>query len=360
MTRFSRSRDLLRTFLRLFKRDKPQQLELPLPQAKPQKPEKAQEKPKETPKIVRSELNLERNAVFTASSFRGKSRTVIRRYETKNGVLERRVEIGRTASGVEVGVLTTTHFKVYLVLLELWEKAGRPIHEPVHFTVLRILKRLKLPYGGSNYETILKSLASLSDTPIRFIDSFSSKDGSVKSTGHLSILSYLHIYERTAKTKTGGKTYGYGEFTFDNHILMSLIDNFTHPLRLDVITAFKKHRDMAVLLYIYLDRQLAFRRKFEITLGKLYDQLDLSQRYIKYPSQRKLKLEPVLEELEGSLLSTGKLSSCRIEKTADDIDYKLVARKTGVTQIPQPEPVNMKLDWGKIPLEDLLERVEKK
>jgi len=363
----SKTRDFFKTSLGLFKRGKPTQLELPFrsPKCKSTHKQSAKEgntstkvqEVKEVPAIVRSELNLEQNAVFTVSSYRHKSRIVTRTFETAAGTIERRVEIGQTSGGIEVGVLTTTHFKLYLVLLELWEKAGRPITEPVHFTVLRILKRLKLSNSGGNYRTILKALAGLRDIPIKFIDSFQSKDGSVTSTGYLSVLSYLHSYERRARTKSGEKTYGYGEFTFDHHILMSLVDGFTHPLRLDVITEFKKHRDVAILLYIYLDRQLAFRRKFEITLGKLFEQLDLSQRYVTYPSQRKGQIEPVLEQLEGKSLSTGKLSSCKIEKTADGKDYKLVCRKTGVTRIPEPQPI--KLDWGNLPLEDLLGKMQK-
>lgn len=361
----SKPRDFFKTVLGLFKRGKPVQFEPPLGPPKYDistgeqsvKEDKTEvQEVKEIPDIVRSELNLEQNAVFTVSTFRDKSRTIVRTFETKDGTVERRVEIGKTSGGAEVGVLTTTHFKLYLVLLELWAKAGRPITEPVHFTILRILKRLKLSNSGGNYDTILKALAGLRDVPIRFIDSFYSKDGSVRSTGYLSVLSYLHTYEKKARTKSGEKTYGYGEFSFDHHILMSLVDGFTHPLRLNVVTEFKKHRDLAILLYIYLDRQLAFKRKFEITLPRLYEQLDLSQRYIRYPSQRKVKLEPVLEELEGKLLSTGKLSSCKIEKTADSKDYKLVCRKTGVTQIPQPEPI--KLDWGNISLDELLERMK--
>jgi len=358
MTRPPRSRDLFKTVLRLFKREE-KQLELDLNTPKLPKPPDTNESEEDSPSlpdIVRSELNLEQNAVFTVSTYREKSRTVIRTLKTQDGTMERRVEIGKTTGGQEVGVLTTTHFKVYLALLEFWEKAGKPVNKPVHFTILRILKRLKLSNSGGNYETILKAIAGLRDVPVRFTDSFMSKDGTFKSTGHLSVLSYLHTYEKKARTKSGEQTYGYGEFQFDNHILMSLIENFTHPLRLDVITEFTMHRDLAILLYTYLDRQLAFKRKFEIGLGRLYDQLDLSQSYIKYPSQRKSKIDPVLEQIQDKELSTGKLSYCKIERTADGKDYKLVCKKTGVTKIPEPEPP--KLDWGKLNLDEILEKMD--
>ena len=360
--RVPRSRDLLKTVLGLFKRG-PEQLEIDFRASEREEPEAvgksepAEPKTSEKqPEFVRSELNLEQNAVFTVSTYREKSRAVTRTYVTDAGTMERKVVVGEMPDGSQVGVLTTTHFKVYLALLELWEKAGRPVDRPVHFTVLKMLKRLNLVDGGTNYQTVTRALGTLRATPIRFIDSFLNNDGEFKSTGYLSVLSYLDIYEQKRRTKKGNKVYGYGEFKFDDHILMSLAGNFTHPLRLDIITGFTKHRDLAILLYTYLDRQLAFKRKFEIGLTKLYRQLDLSDRYMAYPSQRKGKIEPVLEQITGKELSTGKLSSCVIEKTTDGKDYKLVCRKTGVTQIPEPEPI--KLDWGSLSLNQLLGEIE--
>lgn len=287
--------------------------------------------------VVRSELNLEQNSIFTVSTYRKKSREIVVRETAPTGeVVERRAIIGKTAGGIETGVLTTHHFKVYLVLLELWEKAGRPIHEPVHFTILRIIKRLGLGFGGSAYAVVKRWLEDLRQIPITFIDSFFfPKDGLYRTTKPFSVLSYLDIYER--KNKKNQKTYGYGEFQFDRHILENLINNYTHPLRLDVVKEFKKHKDLAILLYTYLDRCLAFKEKYEIGLEKLFEHLDLSQGYIKYPSQRKKQLAPVLKELEGKPLSTGILSYCRIHRTQDSKEYKLVAHKRPFEALPAGE-----------------------
>ena len=142
----------------------------------------------------------------------------------------------------------------------------------------------------------------------------------------MTILNHLHIYERKNVGKAK-KTRGYGEFQFDRHILASLVNNHSHPLRLDVIKEFRKHKDLAILLYTYLDRNLAFKPKYEIGLGKLFEHLDLSQDYIPYPAKRKHRIEPVLEEIKNKPLSTGALLYCRIHKTEDGEDYKLVCRK---------------------------------
>jgi len=283
--------------------------------------------------IVRSELNLEQNSIFAVSTFRGKSRDIIVRDTASTGeITERRAIIGRTIDGVETGVLTTNHFKLYLALLDLWEKANRPLQEPVHFTILKITKQLKLVDSGANYEVIRRHLTNLRQIPLTFINSFYfSKEETIGSLEPFSVLNHLKIYERK-NVGQSKKTRGYGEFMFDKNILLSLINNHTHPLRLDIITSFKKHKDLAILLYTYLDRNLAFKSKYEIGLEKLYDHLDLSQRQIRYPSDRKAKLEPVIKELLNKRLSTGTLSYCRIQKTRNNRDYKLVCHKKPVSQ----------------------------
>jgi hypothetical protein len=224
-------------------------------------------------------------------------------------------------------------------LLELWEKAGRPIDKPVHFTIFKIIRRLDLVNSGKNYEDIKRQLYQLRQIPVEFVNAFFiSKENFFKSLEPFSVLSYLHIYERKKENKFQQRTYGYGEFQFDRHILENLINNYSHPLRLDVIKEFKKHKDLAILLYTYLDRNLAFKDKYEVRLEKLFDHLDLSQRYVRYPAERKRVIEPVLKQLEGRPLSTGILSYCRIHKTEDGRDYKLVARKSPFMRLPEPRP----------------------
>lgn len=342
------------------------------PQPRPPKPERevkeVKPKPREAQEVkegslVRSELNLERNNAFTVSTYREKSREVTIQIEIPEGTIERKVIIGKTAEGGETGVLTTNHFKLYLALLELWEKASRPITKPTHFTILKIIKRLGLVDSGGNYETMKKHLLSLRQVPLTFIDSFLTKEGNYTSLRPFSILSYLDIYERKYDTKRGKKTRGYGEFKFDDHLLLSLLDDHTHPLRLDVITQFKKHRDLAILLYCYLDRNLAFKPKYEVGLEKLFDHLDLSQKQITYPAKRKQKIEPVLEQLKGKSLSTGILTRCEVQKTKDGKDYKLVCRKRPTKQLEMPEkPITINIkdeEFTTLPLDELLERMKR-
>ncbi len=296
--------------------------------------------------LIRSELNLEKNAVFTVSTYKKKSREVSVEARGSNGKIAKRVMVvGRTAEGVETGVLTTTHFKVYLALVELWERAGKPINDPVHFTVYKVIKRLGLQDDGRTYGIIKRKLYGLRQIPIEFIDSFYTKDDDFRSLRPFSILGYLDIYERKDIGKRK-KIRGYGEFQFDRHILESLLSNHVHPLRLDIISSFRKHKDLAVLIYTYIDRSIAFKSHFEIRLKNLFRNLDLSQRHVKYPSDRKRVIDPVLDQIRGRELSTGVLSDIDIVRTVDGDDYKLVCRKKSFTKRlkEQEEPSQPQLE----------------
>jgi hypothetical protein len=230
-----------------------------------------------------------------------------------------------------------------LALIELWEKAGKPIGEPVHFTIYRITKKLDLKDDGRTYAGIKRSLYGLRQIPIEFVDSFFTPgDGTFRSLKPFTVLSYLDIYERRGPGKSH-KTRGYGEFQFDRHIRVGLISNYTHPLRLDVINSFKKHKDLAILVYTYIDRNLAFKDRYEIKLKNLFDTLDLSQRHVKYASDRKRVLEPVLDEIIGKELSTGILSHAEVVKTVDGQDYKLVCRKKPFPKKLKDQPEQLTL-----------------
>ena len=295
--------------------------------SEPEEETKKEIKPTETSTIVRSELNLEKNSIFTVSTYRGKSREIKQTEKLPTGeTIERTVIVGKTKDSIETGILTIYHFKVYLALIELWEKAGKPVNETVHFTIYKLIKRLDLSDDGRTYEKIKVALYNLRQIPIEFIESFYlSEENSFTTLEPFSILDRLRIYERRSGKKQ--KTRGYGEFRFDDHILDNLMDNYVHPLRLDVIKSFKKHKDLSILIYTYLDRQLAYKDKFEVGLATLFDELDLSQDHIRYPSDRKVVINPVLDELRTRPLSTGILSHVDVRKTKDGLDYKLVSRK---------------------------------
>ncbi len=299
--------------------NKTKEKELNSPQKK-KKEKLIENKPIANEALVKSELNLEKNKIFTVSTFKGRSREI----KDNEGL---KITVGKMPDGTETGILTTNHFKIYLALVELWELAGKPINEPVRFTTYKLIKRLSLSdSGGQVYERLKRWVRDLRFIPITFIQSFYDKEtGKYINLTDISILNHLRLTER--KIGKAKKTRGYGEFQFDRYILQNLIGNHVHPLRLDVIKSFKSHKDTAILLYVFLDRNLAFKKYFEITLTNLFDSLDLSQNQIRYPADRKFIIDPVLNEVRNKALSTGILTKLEIIKTKDETDYKLTARK---------------------------------
>lgn len=281
--------------------------------------------------LARSELNLELNRIFAGLDRGRMSREFVERETLPSGeTIERRVIVGKAFDGVEVGDLTPYHFLVCLALEELWTKAGKPVNDVVPFTTLKLMKRLGMKDSGQEYARIKAWLRGLRQRPISFINAFyNSEDGDHVDLNDITVLSHLRFYERKYTTVKGvEKRRGYGEFQFDRYILNSLINNYTHPVHLDVATSFKKNRERAILLYTYLDRNLTFRDKYEIGLEKLFDHLGWSQEYVRYPSDRKKKADAVVREMIDTRLSSGgHISYCRVHKTKDGKSYKLVAHK---------------------------------
>jgi len=306
----------------------PIQIEATIPSqpeiVEPPKPKKTKPTPKliSVEQTVRSELNLEKNAVFTVSTYKPRSRTIT---TPENNTV---ITIGKMPDGTETGVLTTNHFKIYLALIELWEQSGKPTSNPIHFTTYRLIKQLGLKdSGGEVYDRLKKWLLDLRFIPITFTQSFyASPAKEYTSLAGITILNHLRLTERKNVGKEK-RTRGYGEFRLDEYILQNLLANYVHPLRLDVITSFKEQKDLSILLYTYIDRNLAFKERYEVELKKLFTHLDLSQNYVKYPSDRDKVVRPVLAQLVNKPLSTGVLIYCATEKTKDGKDYKLVCRK---------------------------------
>jgi len=279
--------------------------------------------------IARSELNLEHNSVFTVSTYKERYREVFAKKIGPDGVIYKiRAIIGKTEDGKEVGVLTTYDFKVYLVLLKFWEEAGQPVNELINFTIRDVIEGLGMVNSGANYRRVKKHLAHLRQIPITFIESFYIKnEGEYTDLAYMSILNHLDIYERRRQDGSA-RPRGVCKFRFDQHILDNLIGNHSHPLRLDVIITLDEYEELAILLYAYLDRNLAFRDTYEIRLEKLFEHLGLSQEYVRFPSDRKAKIEPVIKKLYGKELSTGVLSLIEIKRTSDGAGYKLICGKS--------------------------------
>ncbi len=278
--------------------------------------------PTEERNVIRQELNIEKWPIFAPSTFRGKSREIKREVVLENGdKVTRKVIIGKI-NDTEVGVLRLSDYKIFNLLVKLWETIGRPIKEDVNFTLHKIAGILSIIWGGKTYKEIRKSLIKLNAIPIIWEDSFYQKETNTteKLINCFRILDDLKIFERR---KDDQMYFAFSSFKFNYRIINNLLNNYSKPLYLDVILKFKK--EISVFLYRHLDLVMADKNYFERKTQELFIDLELGKYY---PSRRKTLLIPVLEELEGVELTTGILSYAKLERTVDGKDWKVVFRKS--------------------------------
>lgn len=280
--------------------------------------------PKKERETIRQELNIEKWSLFAPSTHRKKSRVLTREIILKNGdKITRKVIIGMVNEN-EVDILRIADYKVYSVLVKLWEKAEKPVAEKVYFTLYSASNLLETTGGGRNYRELNKALERLRGVPIKWEDSFYCKKTGIteKLVKHFNILEDLEVFERK-KERIDQPYFAFSSFKLNYRIINNLLNNHSKPLYLDVILKFKK--EISVLLYRQIDLIMADKNLYERKTKELFRDLDLGE--YDYASKRKQLLEPVLKELEGVELTTGVLDYAKMERTADGKDWKVVFRK---------------------------------
>jgi hypothetical protein len=233
------------------------------------------------------------------------------------------VEVGFT----QKGVLTTEDQKVLYALIKIWEEEGKP-HELTYYSIRRLAKILNKRWGTNVIESTTQSLVRLRVTPFIWTHSYydSIKKENIESLDTFSILSDLKIIK---KSKNRNESQAFGFFRFDEFILRNLLNNYTKPILLDVVLGFRS--EIAQLIYTHLDLVMARRSLYERKTHELFAvDLDLVGKSYKNASNRVQKLKPALRELQGAQLSTGVISSAKLEKTKDGKDFKIVIRKGSI------------------------------
>jgi len=281
--------------------------------------------PKKTREIIKQELNIQKWPLFAPSTCRSKSRTFTRIVTLENGdKITRKVIIGKVNEN-EVDILRIGDYKIFCVLIKLWEDAGKPNNDKVKFTLHSIAELLNIAWSGKTFKEIYKSLERLRGVLIKWEDSFYQKETKTteKLISYFNILEDLDIFERK-RYKAEQVYFAFSVFKLNSKIINNLLNNYSKPVYLDVILKFKK--EISILLYGYIDLIMADKDWFERKTKELF--LDLGLTEYEYPSQRTRLLEPALKELEGAELTTGILSYLNLEKTVDGTDYKVVFKKS--------------------------------
>lgn len=282
---------------------------------------------------VRSDLAIEKwPAIWRPANSRGEPevRTLRRSVTRQDGTSSNSaVEVGFT----QLGNLTTEDQKTYYGLLKQWQEKGRP-SDYTFFSIRKLAKILKKPWGTNVIDATTESLRRLRTTPFVWTNSYhDSRTGEeMEILDTFTIISELKIVRRKSD---GHVTKESGYFRFHDMVLSNLLANHTKPVLLDVILNFRS--EIAQLLYGHLDLMLARRDQYERRTKELFEDLGLHGSAYRNRSDRKRKLERAITELRGAPLSTGVIASASVQKTKDSKDYKIVFRKTSRASLSQSD-----------------------
>lgn len=279
---------------------------------------------------IRPDLNLEKWSIWQPASSRNKKTRVLRREieNVEGDKMTAKVTIGYVD---QIGILTTEDQKTFYAFVQIWNEKGRST-EATYFSSRTLAKVQKKGWGTNVIDATSQSAFRLRGVPIFFSNAYydSTKKETLESSGAFNILADLKIIKRS---KDGHITKEEGYFKFNDFILNNLLNNHTKPVLLDVVLGFKS--EIAQLLYTHIDLIMARRDHYERRTRELFfDDLGLEGKAYKNASKRKQNLLPALKELQGVQLSTGFITSIKLERTVDGKDYKIVVDKSQRQQLP--------------------------
>jgi hypothetical protein len=303
---------------------------------------------------IRPELNLEKWSFWKPTKSRMQDqevKTIKREINLDDGSKQiAQVSIHKVGN---LGMLTTEDQKTYYALIKIWQDKGRT-SEHVFLSLKYLVKTLKKKWGSNVFKATTNSLLRLRTVPFVWKNSYhnAATGQTEKSLTAFNILSDLKIIQRESDghiTKQGGY------FRFNDYILKNLLENHTKPLFLDIILNFRS--EIAQLIYTYVDLIMADKTYFERRSQGLFNDLGLTGKTYRNPSDRKRKIEKAIKELQGVELSTGILTRVQIKPTKgqQDKDFKVVFLKrlyrrnrdgdaTNKTiDLPLPDPGSTKL-----------------
>lgn len=272
--------------------------------------------------VIRPERNLEKWPIWEAANSRHQMQERVLQREIRlpdGSVAVARVKVGYTNNGA----LTTEDQKTCYALFRLWEEQDKP-NGPVCFSRQQLARVLKKSWGSKTNKALTDSLMRLRFTPFNWERSYfdSTRQETLERIDTFSILSELHLARRTRGDSTIAES---SYFQFNERILNNLLAGFTRPVYLDTILKFQS--EIAQILYTYLDLVMADKTHFERRSKELFEDLGIDGTTYRYPSKRAEALERALSELTEVPVPTGTLT-VTLERTADNRDFKIVAKKT--------------------------------
>ncbi|MCA9508563.1 MAG: hypothetical protein KC505_09095 [Myxococcales bacterium] len=284
---------------------------------------------------VRSDLTVERHAIFAANTFKGDFRTyerTIKDHQTNDEVILR-IEVGdQQIKGL--GVLKQKHQEVFYKLSQLWGLQNYKIKEnsntllgSLELSRYELVQAIRNTDGGTHYKSVLQLLKEMSTIRINIKKLY--KDGTIDCQD-FTLLSYewsaRRFNEHTGISKSGG--YAKVRIFFSEFVTNEFLRKNIKSLMLAPYLSLKDkgRKGVAQLLYTTLDYELSTKEKFNILLKNLYKRLGLAE--YKFKSDRKRKLEPIIEQIKGQKILNGEYKiNAYLSESEDKKDWVFIARR---------------------------------
>lgn len=230
-------------------------------------------------------------------------------------------------------VPTTTTFKVFMAVIQLWRMQGANPSGTVYFSDRQLAEVAGWSFSGVTAKRIATHIAIMQGTTIDWILSYRKKGRDHNSVQKMSLINdALHVgRESTLRRDRFGANH---TVTLHQMLVQNMLNNVVRPINFSALRQIKS--DASTRLYMMLDMYLASKPKVERKSDALL-KVDLGYQGKRYDNrgERKRSLERLVRDLDGKELTSGKLALA-IEETADKKDWKLVARK--VKRIERKRP----------------------
>lgn len=285
-------------------------------------------KPFKDQDIVRSDLNLEKWNLFGTQ--RSKGQRVIKRVipAADGTTITQTVTIGLKGSSE---TLTAEDAKIFYLMLYHWDKNGRNPDGVIHGSFRSIFRDYKdfkgedsstFRFGNWEKKWFRKKLQKLMSIPIVYENAYQEKDGTRRNVVAFQLIKSASLFTRKKEFNPKQLYFDLSNFTIHEVIVKSILNQHVKPILLDVITRLKG--ELSVILYRHLDLIMADKVQFARKLEEFQKDFEIgasrSDNFVK-------QMRQACKELEGRDITTGRLESCRIERTEDGRHWKMVIKK---------------------------------
>jgi len=313
----------------------------------------------EPEEVTRPEVNIARYASMIFTSPYGKGKFAVRQHEWKAMIGEDEVDARIVIRpGRDLKTLTTTSYKVFLALVQIWEAQGRPMHGEIMFSARQLAKMLNWKWGGATAERIKEQIEILYTCTLQWEWSFTKNGEKVDLENGMHLLDEGGGYRPAANRLKKTKFDAIHKVRFNKRILENLLDGATKPIHYFAYISIGN--ETAANLYTHLDVILAKKSKWERrAYGLIREDLGIDSARYDQKKHRLVFLKKMVAELNLIRFAYGHLK-VSVEPTADGKDWKLVASVRRIPEAKIPPPKKLANDTAVIPVivEDLMEALK--